>query len=96
MEYYVYILYSEAFDTYCIGSTQDYFKRLYWHNNGKGNTFTARHRPWQLKGVFDVGASRGEAKHIEQIIDPNTVLIGKLAQLVRVPRSCGINWRYEQ
>jgi putative endonuclease len=47
MKYFVYILYSEAFDTYYKGQTYNVPKRVHRHNSGREKA-TARYRPWKL------------------------------------------------
>lgn len=66
--FYIYIIYSEKFDKYHIGSSQDPWKRLEKHNNSPFNTFTSKYRPWILKAVFQAGKTRGEAEKIEKFI----------------------------
>ena len=96
--YYVYIIYSEQYDKYYVGSTRDPWKRLDKHNTSKFNTFTSKYRPWSLKVVFEAGVSRSDSENIEKFIKAQkskTLLLklidktfepnGKLAQLVRVP-----------
>ena len=96
--YYFYIIYSQSFDKYYSGSSQDPWQRLQKHNTTDFNTFTSKYRPWILKAVFEVGKTRGEAERIEKfvkkqksrvllikLISPDFVPNGTLAQLVRVP-----------
>jgi len=98
--YYLYIIYSETFDRFYIGSSQDPWKCLETHNTSKFNTYTSKYkyRPWVLKAIFEAGNTRGEAEKIERfvkkqkskslllkLIDKRFVPNGKLAQLVRVP-----------
>jgi predicted GIY-YIG superfamily endonuclease len=45
--HYVYLLRSEADDTWYIGETSDLKRRLSEHNNGK-SFYTAMKSPWQL------------------------------------------------
>ena len=45
--YYVYILYSESFKRYYIGSTKDITLRLARHNAGHSPS-TVAYRPWKL------------------------------------------------
>ena len=47
MNYYVYILYSEAHDKYYIGQTQDVIARLKRHNDGI-ETYSKKFAPWIL------------------------------------------------
>ena len=96
--YYLYILYSTSSDKYYIGHSWNYKERLIHHNTDDKNTFTSKHKPWILKAVFEIGNDRGEALKVEkfikkqksrnllqQLIDPDFVPKGRLAQLVRVP-----------
>jgi putative endonuclease len=96
--FYLYILYSDKFDKYYVGSSLNPWKRLVKHNSSKFNTFTSKYRPWVLKAVFEAGKTRGEAEKIEKFIkkqksrnlivklsQPDFIPNGKLAQLVRVP-----------
>ncbi len=45
MRYYIYILYSEKFDKYYYGQTNDLKERLIKHNSKKVNS-TAKYSPW--------------------------------------------------
>ena len=58
---------------------------------------TSKHRPWVAAAFFEVGNSKGEAmriekfikgqksrKLVERIVDPDTLLSGDLAIMVRV------------
>ncbi|MBK9097546.1 MAG: GIY-YIG nuclease family protein [bacterium] len=45
--YYVYILYSEHFDRYYIGHTNDLKRRLVEHNKGLTSS-TKAYRPWKI------------------------------------------------
>ncbi len=96
--YYLYIIYSETFNKFYVGSSHNPWSRLEKHNTTIFNTYTSKYRPWVLKAVFKVGITRSEAEEIEKfikkqksktlllkMIDSNFVLTGKLAQLVRVP-----------
>jgi putative endonuclease len=66
--FFVYILYSEKSDIYYIGSTDNVERRLNEHNQISENSFTSRHRPWELKASFLVGDSRSTAILIEKHI----------------------------
>jgi|688.fasta_scaffold921318_1 putative endonuclease len=107
--HYLYILYSSGSDLYYVGVSTDAFTRLAIHNTTDRDTFTSKHRPWELAGLFECGATLGEARKIENfiksqksrrlielLIQPAFVPTGKLAQLV-LPyvrdRTCGINQR---
>ncbi|NOU45967.1 MAG: GIY-YIG nuclease family protein [Bacteroidales bacterium] len=95
--YYLYILYSESFDKYYVGVTDNPDRRLWEHNNLPRNTFTSRYRPWIFVALFECARTQGEARKIEsfikkqksrkliqKIVDQEP-LTGILAQLVRVP-----------
>ena len=47
MKFYVYIIYSNKFDKYYKGFTQDVQKRLENHNSGKSR-YTKNFLPWEL------------------------------------------------
>ena len=95
--FYIYVLYSLSIDLYYVGYTADYLRRLHQHNFGTNDTFTSKHKPWQLKAVFAAGENEGEAMRIEKFIKKQKsrkliekmiagdTLDGVLAQLVRVP-----------
>ncbi|HNB81771.1 MAG TPA: GIY-YIG nuclease family protein [Chitinophagaceae bacterium] len=98
MYYYIYILYSEASDLFYVGYTKNVTVRFQQHNETSRDSFTAKHRPWILKAIFQVGKNEAQAialekfiknqksrKLIERLIDPDFLPTGKLAQLVRVP-----------
>lgn len=63
MSYYVYILYSESFDCYYKGHTQNLKERLLRHNAGLEKS-TARYKPWKLMWYTEKG-SRSEAMKLE-------------------------------
>ena len=95
--FYIYILYSESFDKYYVGHTDDYLRRLNEHNHSERDTYTSKYRPWEMAAVFECGNSRGEAQKNERFIKKqksqkllekmveDKPLTGVLAQLVRVP-----------
>ena len=96
--FYVYIIYSKAFDKYYIGSSSNPWKRIKKHNTSKFNTYTSKYRPWEIVAIFQTGKTRGEAETAEKfikkqksrslilkLINPEFKPTGKLAQLVRVP-----------
>ncbi len=47
MDYYVYVIYSEHFDKYYIGQTNNPKFRLSQHNSEKAG-FTKRYQPWSI------------------------------------------------
>ena len=76
----------------------DPWKRVIEHNTTPHNTFTSKHRPWELIAVFKVSSLEAEAMRIERfikkqksqtlirkLIDPTVFPTGLLAKLVRVP-----------
>lgn len=66
--FYVYILHSETFDKYYVGSSSSPWNRLVKHNTSTFNTYTSKYRPWILKAVFKAGNTRGEAEKSEKFI----------------------------
>ncbi len=64
MKYFTYILYSEAFDTFYKGQTNNVLERLHRHNSGREKA-TARYRPWKLVW-FTEKKSRTEAMALER------------------------------
>ncbi len=63
MSYYVYILNSEGYNKYYIGSTQDISERLLRHNSGK-ERFTKKFIPWNLVLQMEK-ETRSEAYQLE-------------------------------
>lgn len=61
--YQVYILYSESFDKYYIGQTNDIIERLKRHNNGYVKS-TSNYLPWKLIGFIEK-QNRSEAMNLE-------------------------------
>jgi len=47
MPFYIYIIQSECDSSYYKGFTEDYFKRLTYHNSGLSK-YTSRKIPWKL------------------------------------------------
>ncbi len=66
--FYIYILYSKKSHLYYVGYTDDVKRRLQEHNLISENSYTSKHRPWQLEAVFDDGNSRSLAMKIEKHI----------------------------
>src|SRR5215831_10133703 len=64
MVFYVYIIYSEIYDKYYIGQTNDVADRLRRHNNGC-EKFTSSYVPWILKCVIQK-LTRSEAMSLER------------------------------
>ena len=66
--YYLYILYSEKYDRYYVGQTNDPERRLEEHNSALKNSYTAKYRPWKMVGKFEIGPSLGVARKVENHI----------------------------
>ena len=96
--YYIYILYSANSDKYYVGYSTDPHRRVVEHNQKPFNTYTSKHRPWELIVSFNCGNEEKTAiklerllkeqksrKLIQKLCDPTFTPGGFLAQLVRVP-----------
>ncbi|HEU5292800.1 MAG TPA: GIY-YIG nuclease family protein [Cyclobacteriaceae bacterium] len=95
--FYIYILFSHSSNLYYVGYSTDVDLGVRQHNESGQGTFTSKHRPWVLKGVFSCGEDRALAMRIEKFIKKQksksfieallsgVPLTGILAQLVRVP-----------
>ncbi|HNQ67105.1 MAG TPA: GIY-YIG nuclease family protein [Bacteroidales bacterium] len=66
MRYYIYILYSEKFDKYYYGQTNDLKERLIKHNSKKVNS-TAKYSPWIIFAYKEL-ETRSEAIAFERKI----------------------------
>ncbi|MBL7740028.1 MAG: GIY-YIG nuclease family protein [Chitinophagaceae bacterium] len=64
MCFFVYVLYSEAFDKFYVGQTNDIENRLARHNSGSVQA-TQPYRPWVLKWYVEKD-SRAEAMKLEK------------------------------
>lgn len=64
MKYFIYILYSEVFDKYYIGQTENIEGRLKRHNSGTEKA-TKPYKPWLLQCVVQK-ATRAEAMLFEK------------------------------
>ena len=95
--FYIYFLKSKS-GKYYIGYSSNPWKRVSEHNTVPYNTFTSKHRPWDLVAVFFIGRSESEAikierlikkqktkAFIEKLIDPAFVPTGIFAIFFRVP-----------
>ncbi|MDQ3047387.1 MAG: GIY-YIG nuclease family protein [Bacteroidota bacterium] len=94
--HYLYILFSPISDIYFTGYSEDPKARLIEHNNTEEGTFFSKHEPWEIKALFEAGTKadainfeRFIRKHrtpklIAKLIDPDYVMDGTLAKLVRV------------
>ncbi len=49
---FLYILFSEKSNIYYVGITHNLSKRINEHNFTSVNSFTSKHRPWELKAAF--------------------------------------------
>ena len=95
--FYIYILYSSASKITYVGYSEDPWERLIQHNTKEEGTFSSKHKPWELKAVMEAGTKsdaiilerfikKQKSKTlINKLVDPDFVLEGKLALLVRVP-----------
>lgn len=96
-QFYIYILFSQEYDKYYVGYSSDPWRRLVEHNTKPFNTYTSKYRPWIIRAVFICGNQENEAirleriikmqksrKLIEQLADPQFVLFGFLAKLIRI------------
>ena len=66
--YYIYILYSAGSDRYYLGYSDNPMRRLTEHNTSVHLSYTFKHRPWEMKGYFEVGKSRKDAIRIERYL----------------------------
>ena len=66
--FYVYIIYSTKSDLYYVGHSHDPERRLKAHNESPQNTFTSKHRLWELKAKIQISDDRGEAMKLEKYI----------------------------
>lgn len=64
MAYHVYILYSENFDKYYIGQSQNVFQRIVLHNSKRVKS-TAPYTPWEVSW-YCLKDSRSEAVVLER------------------------------
>lgn len=98
MPFFIYILYSPSSQLHYVGYTDNIDRRLKQHNNSNLNTFTSKHRPWEIKTLFEVNGDKSDAIKIERFIKKQksqkfiqtmidtTTFTGRLAQLVKVPK----------
>ncbi len=66
--FWVYILYSEKFDKYYVGQSNDVDRRLLEHNEAEKNSYTSKFRPWHLIFAIEVSEDRGKAMLLEKFI----------------------------
>lgn len=76
--YYVYILYSEKFDKYYIGHTDDLERRLTEHNETSENSFTSKYRPWKFVATYEISSERSIAIMVERIKKMSSLLLYKM------------------
>lgn len=99
---FIYIIYSPHHDKYYIGQTSNFNQRLQEHNHSERNTYSSKYRPWVEAALFKVIEGKYSTtqlerlikaqkskKFIQTIVDANFEPVGKLAQLVRVPKLRG-------
>jgi len=96
--YFIYILHSVPSDKFYVGYSEDPYRRLEQHNTKPFNTYTSKHRPWNLKAVFECGNDCSLAMKTERFIKKQksavfirdmmtrTILHSALAHLVKVPK----------
>jgi len=65
--YHVYLLYSPSADKYYVGQTSDLELRLQYHNELNPDSYTSKHRPWELCRAIAV-ADQGHAIRMERSI----------------------------
>jgi len=63
--FFVYIIYSESFNKYYIGHTDDPDRRILEHNDPKYHKYTSKYLPWTLKAKILIGENRGDALKVE-------------------------------
>ena len=95
--FYIYILYSESYNKYYVGHTNDIRRRLDEHNTNPLMTYTHKFGPWVVAACYEISKTRAVAMKVERYIkrqksrkiierliqDPE--YFKELAQLVRVP-----------
>ena len=99
MHFFIYILFPQSTNKYYVGHSEDPIRRLNEHNFGVHQKSTTPGRPWELKAVFEIVGDRGQAlkvegfikkqksrRLIEQLLYPDFIPTGFLAQLIRVPQ----------
>ena len=97
MSYYIYILQSKTLDRYYVGYSSNPWVREEQHNLNGVEKYTGRAKDWELKCVFEAPSKqvaislerfikRQKSRvFIERLIEPTTILNGRLVELVRVP-----------
>lgn len=64
--FFVYILYSQKSGIFYVGHTDNLQRRLEEHNAISENSFTSRHRPWEIKAAFPTRPDRSLAMKVER------------------------------
>lgn len=65
----IYILYSEDFDKFYIGHTNNIDRRLQEHNSDEFNHYyTSKYKPWKMKMAYQTGESKALAMKLEKFI----------------------------
>ena len=66
--FYVYILYSEEYDKFYVGHTDDPLNRFLEHNELSEDSYTKKYRPWVLVACSQAIQQRSIAIKIEKYI----------------------------
>lgn len=66
--FYIYILYSEPFNKYYVGHTNDMLRRLSEHNEISLTSYTSKYRPWKLMAQIEISETRDIAMKVEKYI----------------------------
>ena len=66
--YFIYFIYSEKYDIYYVGFSDDPERRVVEHNTNPRRSFTQKFRPWVLKIYLPVNDKRGDALKVERFI----------------------------
>jgi putative endonuclease len=68
--YFLYILHSQKTGKFYVGITTDINRRMSEHNGSKSvkNTFTSKHRPWELVALYQISTDVTLAVKIEKYI----------------------------
>ena len=65
--HHLYILYSPSSDKYYVGQTPDLETRLLFHNELSEDSYTSKHRPWELACSIET-PSRSAAMKLERYV----------------------------
>ncbi len=66
--FYVYILFSERFDKFYVGHSNDPDRRLIEHNTSPEMKYTSKFRPWKLLISIEISERRGDAMRVERFL----------------------------